>query len=157
MTLYEKITKTLKDAGVDYKEIRHEPVRTSYEAALVRGTSLEEGAKSLVFKTDNGFVNLILAGNKLVDKEKVKKLLNLNKLKMASSDEVLKITGCEVGGVPPFGNLFNTPLKVYIDKDFMKNDHMEFNAGDRSISIRLKTKDWLQIVKPGVISFGMLK
>lgn len=153
MTLYERIINLLKVNSIDYKEIRHEPVRTSKEAAEIRGCTEEEGAKSLVFIADNGYVNVILQGNKLVDKEKLKRILTVSKFKMASSEEVLKIAGCEVGGVPPFGNLFDKPIPIYVDEGFLKNEFMEFNAGDRSISIRMKVNDWVKIAKPAIAGF----
>jgi Ala-tRNA(Pro) deacylase len=155
MNLYNRIINLLTNNNIAYLEIKHAPVRTSKEAAEVRGCSEEEGAKSLVFIADDSHINLVLEGNKLVDKEKIKQALNLKKFKMASSEDVLKIVGCEVGGVPPFGNIFNKPIKVYLSEGFLKNKDMEFNAGDRTISIRMETQDFIKIVNPIILDYAV--
>ena len=53
-------------------------------------------------------------------------------------------TGCESGGVPPFGNVFNLPL--YIDHSLLENEFMAFNAGSLTDSMRIATKDYQALV-----------
>lgn len=180
MNLYEKIINLLKQNNIDYQEFRHEPVRTSEEAAQVRGSNLSEGAKALIFKCTTSstlesadlntkidsqyeFIQLIVPGNHLVDKDKFKDSYKFTKLKMASPEEVLEISGVEPGGVPPFGNLFNIPIKVFysstqsFDELLKSTNMMEFNCGDRSISVRMKVSDYIKIVKPQIGSFSLAK
>lgn len=150
-SLYERIIKFLDESGVAYKEVRHDPVFTSEEAAAKRGSKLDEGAKALLFWADENAVQIVIQGDKKVDKDKFKELFSIKKLKMVSADEVKDISSVEPGAVPPFGNLFIPPIPVYCNKNFMNNaehDMMEFNAGDHSISIRMKKQDWQNLVKP---------
>ena len=44
----ERVQQALREAGVPFTVVEHAPVRTSEEAARVRGTPPEEGAKALV-------------------------------------------------------------------------------------------------------------
>lgn len=153
-SLYERIVSALKSAKVEYKEFRHEPVRTSEEAAKVRGNSLSEGAKALIFMADSKPIQLIIQGHLKVDKDKFKEKFGLIKLKMASPEQVLEISSVEPGGVPPFGSLFDPPIPVYVDENLLKLEQIEFNAGDKSISIRMNRADWQKIVDPIVSSFA---
>ena len=70
------------------------------------------------------------------------------KIELANAKEVRKVTGCNIGSVPPFGNLFN--IKVYFDKSVVANDIVSFNAGTHTKSIKMKAKDLVNVVNPVV-------
>lgn len=154
MSVYEKIIDLLKTHSIDYKVFRHEPVRTSEEAARIRGTDIKHGAKSLVFLADGKPILLVLGGNKRVDLKKVKQALNIKDLAMASAEKVLELTTVEVGGVPPLGTVIGLP--TYLDQAFTKNRMMDFNAGDKSITIEMKTADYLTIVEPTLMTLSQI-
>jgi prolyl-tRNA editing enzyme YbaK/EbsC (Cys-tRNA(Pro) deacylase) len=56
--------------------------------------------------------------------------------------------GIEPGGVPPWGGLFALP--VYADQHVLDNERIIFNAGDRRVSIAMKSSDFLKITSPHV-------
>lgn len=56
--------------------------------------------------------------------------------------------GVEVGGVPPFGNLFG--LKVIADRRLFENEKIVFNAGDRRFSIAMRSSDYKRLVDPDI-------
>lgn len=146
--IYKNIIELLKKENIEYAEHRHQPVRTSEEAAKVRNSALNEGAKALIFTTGDDYVMIVVPGDQKVNTENLKKTFEFKKLKMASPEEAEKLSGTQVGGVPPFANLFPNPIKIYVAKKLLKNEYIEFNAGDRSISIRMKPKDWAKLVSP---------
>jgi Ala-tRNA(Pro) deacylase len=147
-SVFEKIKKLLDDNKISYQLLTHEPVYTSEQAAQMRGKGIEEGlkrgAKAMIFKADEKYVQCIVPAHKIVDLKKVKLLLNAKKIKMATPEEVLQITDCEIGSVPPFGNLCN--ISVYCDKEL--SEEIDFNAGLHDTSITMKRIDWERIVKP---------
>ncbi len=70
---------------------------------------------------NNKFVMLVYPADKKFAEEKVKDFLKASKLRLATEEEVLEITGgVQPGGVPPFGNLFN--LEVYADRTLFENE-----------------------------------
>ncbi len=152
--VFEKIKKLLDDNKIPYELLKHEPVYTSAQAAEMRGKGMEvgmrRGAKAMIFKVDDNFIQCIVPAPKIVDDRKLKKLLNAKKVKLASAEEILKVTDCEIGSVPPFGNLFNIP--VYCDPEL--SDEIDFNAGLHDTSITMKRKDWEKIVKPIISDIG---
>ncbi|MEM3154282.1 MAG: YbaK/EbsC family protein, partial [Candidatus Woesearchaeota archaeon] len=107
--VFERIKKLLDDNKIQYVVLTHEPVYTSEQAAKMRGKGIEiglkRGAKAMIFKCKDKFVQCILPANKIVDVKKLKALVGCTP-KLASPEEVLKLTDCEIGSVPPFGNLF---------------------------------------------------
>jgi prolyl-tRNA editing enzyme YbaK/EbsC (Cys-tRNA(Pro) deacylase) len=55
-----RVERWLREAGVEFEICEHAPVRTSEEAARVRGTPLEAGAKALLVRADTRFVHCVL-------------------------------------------------------------------------------------------------
>jgi len=70
-------------------------------------------------------------------------MLNVKSIRFATTDEVSKLTGgVLIGGVPPWGSLFKLP--TYVDSSLTQLEKIIFNAGDRSVSIAMNTKEYLK-------------
>ncbi len=106
--------------------------RMSYHTAedAARGMNCELGriAKSLIFYNvaNQEPILIIASGANRVDKEKVGKYLGF-KIKTASPDYCLQVTGFAVGGVPPTGH--KSPIRTLLDKDLMQYDQVWASAG----------------------------
>ena len=151
----KKITDLLTARDVAFKTFEHAPVRTSEEASALRPEySLHQGAKALIVKVKPSrdgkeFVMLVFPADARFDAKKVKPILGVKEISFATEEEVSKITdGIQVGGVPPFGNLFG--LDVFADASLFGNDEIIFNAGDRSFSVAMRSEDYKSIVSPVV-------
>lgn len=151
----EQIRDLLTQNGCWFETFEHEPVRTSEEAARTRpGYSLQQGAKAIVVrakrsKTQKWFVMLVLPADLRFDNSKVKELLDAKDIRFATPTEIAKLTnGIELGGVPPFGNLFD--VDVVVDPKLFENDRIVFNAGDRRFSVAMKSADYKELVNPTV-------
>lgn len=137
---------------VPFVETRHEPVFTSEEAARVRGTPLESGAKALVCKTGEEFMMLVLPASSRLNSKKVRQSLGLRELRFATREEVVRLTTLQPGSIPPFGSLFR--LTTWCDQKLQLQPNINFNAGDHSISLSMSIADYLQIEKPRIGDFG---
>ena len=151
--LNTKLVNFLKEKSIEFKEIKHAAVTTSEEAATARGTKIEQGAKALLMIADNNPILVVLSAAKKLDNGAFKKQFNFKDIKMASSDEVEKISGAQIGGVPPFGNLFNVP--VFVDKSFLDESEIAFNAGSKEKSIIMKSSDFLKLVNPQIGQYSL--
>ena len=147
------IKKLLDQEGITYKVSEHEPVYTSEEAARVRGVGLKTGVKALVFKTaEESFIMGLVAADKRIASKKLAKITGTKRLRLASPEEVLKITGCEVGSVHPFGNLHSLP--TYLDRSILENEMVNFNVGLHTVSIYMKSEDLIKAIKPAIEEFS---
>ena len=158
---YHKITKQitdiLKENNLWFETFEHESVRTSEEAAKIRpGYDLNQGAKAMIVRvkiseSNKKFVMLVLPGDLRFDNSKVKNIFGAKDIRFATESEISEITkGVQVGGVPPFGNLFG--LEVIADPKLFENEKIIFNAGDRRFSIAMFSKDYEAVVKPQITS-----
>jgi len=94
---------------------------------------------------------LVLPGVSRFDVNRVKQLFEAKDIRFATEQEVDDLTiGVKPGGVPPFGNLFG--LEVIVDPRLLENEKIIFNAGDKSFSVGMYSKDYLQLVDPQVVS-----
>jgi aspartyl-tRNA synthetase len=150
--IFEKITDLLNKSNIEYEIIEHKPVYTSEEAAKVRGTSLDQGCKALICKTEKGFVQACVSGAKEIDLHKLKDVLNTKKIELATAEEVKELSGLSIGAVPPFGNLFQ--IEVYLDNSVLKNEHIAFNAALHTKSIRMKAKDLVKATQAKSADFS---
>ncbi len=162
--MVKQILDLLKKNEYWHETFEHEPVRTSEEAGALRAEyKMEQGAKALIMMVLGGEggedrpVMLVLPANTKLKNKRVRKLFKTKSVRFASRKEANKITKTrecdfipiEFGGVPPFGNLFG--LKVYVDPALLENEKIVFNAGDRRFSIGMKTRDYMDLVRPEVV------
>ena len=149
----KRIKKLLDSNNKEYKLSEHEPVYTSEQAAKVRGADLKTGVKALVLKTqESKFILALVAADRRVDFKKLAKHVNTKSLKLAKPDEVLKRTNCEIGSVHPFGILHN--LVTYMDSSVLENEYVEFNIGIHTKSIRMKSKDLVEVTEPEIVEIS---
>jgi Ala-tRNA(Pro) deacylase len=152
MAVFQSLKKFLDEHKISYEYKEHEPVRTSEEAAKARGEDIKIGAKAMILKCDEKFVMLVLSAAKKIDSKKVKWLMGCESLRFATPEEVVELTDCMPGAVPPFANLFK--LDLIVDKSIIDNEHMAFNAGDRSKSFKMLTHNYVQLLSPRIESFS---
>ena len=103
-------------------------------AALALGVEAARIAKTLSFKSGDGCILILAAGDARIDNHKFKEKFHM-KAKMLTPDEVLSLVGHPVGGVCPFG--INEGIDVYLD-DSLKRFETVFPAvGSPSSAIEL--------------------
>lgn len=151
--VFEKIKGLLDKPKIKYEAYEHEPVFTSEQAAKVRGTKLEQGAKALVMFADGKPIMLVVPGNCKVDTQQFKFKFKIRDLRMATPEEVKSLTGTEIGAVPPFGSVFGLPL--YVDEELGQNERIVFNAGEHSRSIEMKYEDYEKVARPTIGRFSL--
>src|SRR5271166_6610835 len=106
-SVFDRVESLLHEHGITFQVLRHEPVHTSEEAARVRGTPLASGAKALIVKGEDGFVMFVVPANRKLDSHAVRRVKGWKKMRFATREEVLELTGLTPGSIPPFGSLFN--------------------------------------------------
>jgi Ala-tRNA(Pro) deacylase len=151
-SIFQRIDSLLTEHGAEYRVLRHDPVYTSEEAARVRGTPLASGAKALVCKGEEGFVMFVVPADRKLESHAVRRAKGWRKLRFATREEVVELTGLAPGSIPPFGSLFGLP--TLCDERLGDNEVINFNAGDHSISVSMRYADYVQVEKPELGKFA---
>lgn len=150
----EKIRNLLDAAGISYREVQHEPTRTSEESAAARGEDMRIGAKALLLKTDDVFRLFVLPADRKMNSNAIRRYLGAGKTRFATVEELHSMVDLVPGCVPPFGEPV-LPFKLYADIAIgRETSKVAFNAGLLTHSIIMAASDWLEIAKPERFSFA---
>lgn len=115
-----------------------EDTSTVAKAAASLGVTPGEIAKSLLFKTKDEFIMVIMAGDKRLDNRKFKDAFQ-SKAKMPEVEEVLSVTGHPVGGVCPFG--LKQAIPIYLDQSLQAYEYVFPAAGATNSAVKLKVDE----------------
>lgn len=149
--MQNKLVAFLKKHKVKYETIAHSPAYTAQEIAEISHVSAKELAKTVIVKTDdNKLAMVVIPAHRKVEFDKVKRAAHTKIAELASEFEFEeKFPDCELGAMPPFGNLFN--MDVYVSKELTEDKNIAFNAGSHSELIKINYSDFKKLVKPKVI------
>ena len=82
----------------------------------------------------------------------MKQILNSKKVELAKPEDVLQVTKCLSGAVPPFGSIFK--VRTLCDNSLVQQgDTINFNCGLRTRSMSMATQDYLEVEKPELCDF----
>ncbi|HUY90487.1 MAG TPA: YbaK/EbsC family protein [Pirellulales bacterium] len=148
------ITKMLERHGVAYEDRRHEDAFTAQEVAEHEHFSGRRVVKVVVVVADDRMVELVLPANRQVSLERVREILNAQHVRLATEDEMeLRLTGAEVGAVPPLRHWDDLP--IIMDKSMTVRGDILMQAGTHTDAVRVRFGDWFQLVQPRVESFTL--
>jgi Cys-tRNA(Pro)/Cys-tRNA(Cys) deacylase len=131
----------LEKLGIPHRVFRHETPVTSFEqAASDRNQRPEQIVRSILFQIrPEEFLMVLVAGPAQVDWKKLRQRVKRSRIRMATEEEVLNVTGYRVGTVSPFG--LKNPVKVLIDESVLKEEEISIGSGIRSVAIIMKSAD----------------
>lgn len=142
-----KLKEFLDSEGVKYVTISHSKAYTAQEVAASAHISGKEMAKTVMVKLDGKMTMVVLPANHKVDFALLEQDLGVKNAELASEDEFRGLfPECEVGAMPPFGNLYD--MEVYIEESLTDNSRIAFNAGSHTEVIRVPYEDFERLVKP---------
>ena len=150
-----KLKSFLDRNDVEYKVIRHDRAVTAQEIAEVSRISGHEIAKTVIVKVDGVMAMAVLPAPEVVDFELLRETSGASLVELAEEWEFEHFfNGCEVGAMPPFGNLFG--MKVYVDPELSLDATIAFNAGNHTELIQLNYSDFEELVEPIMLDFGVM-
>jgi Ala-tRNA(Pro) deacylase len=153
-SILDRIRAHLQAAGVAYREVEHEPTRTSEESAAARGEDLSVGAKALLLRTDGVFRLFVIPADRRLDSAAVRRHLGVRRTRFATLEELRELVGVPPGAVPPFGEPI-LPFELYADETVgAAAGKVAFNAGSLTDSIIMATSDWAAVARPRRFRFA---
>lgn len=131
----------LEKLNIPHRVFKHEKPLMSFEqAASDRKQRPEQIVRSILFQVRPGeFVMVLMAGRDQIDWKKLRQLVKRSRVRMATEDEVLEVTGYKVGTVSPFG--LKNQVKVMIDASVLREEEISTGSGVRNMAIIMKSAD----------------
>lgn len=156
MTCRERLERYFRENGVKYEVKSHPEVYTAQEVAAVEHIPGRSMAKVVMAMVDGALTALVLPAPSRVDIPKVKAALGAKEARLAREQEFSTIfPDCEVGAMPPFGNLYNVP--VLVDRALTEDPTITFNAGSHRETMSIAYQDFVRLASPKVADFSVLK
>ncbi len=149
----EKLRKYLDENKVRYVALSHSPAFTAQEIAASAHIPGKELAKTVMVKLDGTMVMAVLPASHRVDLDKLCRAAGAESAELASEDEFESLfPGCELGAMPPFGNLYG--LAVWVAEKLAEDEQIAFNAGSHTELLRMAYADFARLVEAKVVPFA---
>jgi Cys-tRNA(Pro)/Cys-tRNA(Cys) deacylase len=127
--------------GIKHRVFIHEmPVNSFEEAAAHRQQRPEQVVRSILFQIrPDEFLMVLMAGPAQIDWKSLRKFVGRSRVRMATEEEVLEVTGYRVGTVSPFG--LKNQVRVLIDASVLQEPEISIGSGIRGTAIIMKSVD----------------
>jgi Cys-tRNA(Pro) deacylase len=131
----------LEKLNIPHRVFQHEQPLLSFEqAAAERNQRPEQIVRSILFQIrPEEFLMVLVAGREQVDWRKLRQFVGRSRVRMATDEEVLKITGYRVGTVSPFG--LRHQVRILIDESVLREEEISLGSGVRQMAIIMKSAD----------------
>lgn len=148
-----KLKEFLDRNEVPYTVLSHSPAFTAQEVAAVAHVSGRDFAKTVMIRLDGEMAMAVLPANRKVIIEELREITGCDQVKLANEEEFQALfPECEVGAMPPFGNLYG--MEVFVAPALAEEREIAFNAGTHTEVMKLAYADFERLVQPRVMSFS---
>ncbi len=149
----KKLKEFLDNSNVEYLTISHSKAFTSQRIAAYAHIPGKEMAKTVMIKIEGQMAMAVLPASYHVNFNLLREVMHTKEVSLCNESEFKdKFPGCEVGAMPPFGNLYE--MDVYVAQSLTEDEDIYFNAGSHTELIRLSYADFEKLVKPKVLKFS---
>jgi Ala-tRNA(Pro) deacylase len=149
----KKLRDFLDAQGVKYVVISHSAAYTAQEIAAKAHIPGKELAKVVMVSIDGEMAMAVLPASFKVDFTMLKGMTGASRIELCGERDFRdRFPECEVGAMPPFGNLYD--MRVFVDETLAEDEEVAFNAGSHTELVRMAYADFERLVGPTVVSFG---
>ena len=148
-----RLKEFLDSHNVRYVTSSHSPAFTAQGIAASAHIKGKELAKTVMIKIAGNMAMAVLPAPLKVDFDLLKSAAGTDDVVLAGEEEFQDMfPGCEVGAMPPFGNLYG--MDVYVAESLAEDEEIAFNAGSHTELIKLSYDDFESLVQPKLCRFA---
>jgi Ala-tRNA(Pro) deacylase len=148
-----KLKEFLDSNDVKYTTISHSIAFTAQEIAARTHIHGKELAKTVIVKAGEKMLMAVLPASYRIDLNLLSQVA-ASPVQIAQEEEFQsKFSNCELGAMPPFGNLYD--MEVFVDGSLAEDEEIAFNAGTHNELVRMVYRDFERLAKPTKASFAM--
>ncbi len=145
-----RLKQCLDSHGISYTTIDHSPAYTAQETAHASHISGNDIAKTVIAKVNGEMVMIVLPASDMVVLDFLRDAMGTQDIALATEAEFRnRFPECELGAMPPFGNLFG--MDVFVSERLTQESQIAFNSGTHTELLQMSYQDFAELVKPRVI------
>jgi len=151
MTCKERLEAYLREKGVPYQNQHHVRAISAQEVAATEHVPGRMFAKTVIVTPDDeqSMVMLVLPAPSHVNPLKASAAMGVSEVHLADEERFADtFPDCEVGAMPPFGNLYDVP--VYVDRALVEDETIVFRSGTHTDTMSVSYADFEKLVRPTV-------
>ncbi len=153
MSISRRIREYLDSNDVQYEWLPHPQAYTAQEVAHSLHLSGKRLAKTVLVDADGRLVMAVLPASLRLSMVKLRDGLEAKRVEMLAESELGKLfPDCDLGAIPPFGNLYG--MDVWVDESVAATQEIVFTAGTHRDAIRMRYSDFSALVNPRVASIA---
>ena len=147
MAIPQRIRDYIDSQNVPYETLHHSQAYTAQEVAHSLHVSGKKCAKVVVASGDGRPVLVVMPASHRLNFQELKSSLKVNQLEMLVESELVRLfPDCDLGAVPPFGNLYG--IDVWVDRAVASAENVLFCAGTHEDCIRMRYSDFAKLTRP---------
>ncbi len=145
-----RLKQCLDSNGIHYITIEHSPAYTAQEIAHASHISGNNIAKTVIAKVNGEMAMIVLPASDMVVLDFLRDAMSTKDVELASESEFRdRFPECELGAMPPFGNLFE--MDTFVSERLTHDDEIAFNSGSHTELVQMSYADFARLVEPRVI------
>lgn len=150
----KKLKQFLDENKIKYVSIQHSSAYTAQEIAAIAHIPGKDLAKTVIIKIDGKMAMAVLPASYKVSFDNLRDTLGVKEVRLAYEQEFIdKFPDCEVGAMPPFGNIYG--MDVFVAESLAEDEEIAFNACSHTELIKMNFSDFEKLVKPKRIKFSV--
>jgi len=142
----------LKKLGIDHKIVEHPVLKTAVDVQGYLGLTLADGLATLIMKAGDKYIAIIRRDDCQLDFEKIKKILGVRQIRMATPEEFKKQTRLPVGAA----RVYNPGLKTFLDKKLFEKEFLTGGTGSFICSFRYRSVDLKKIPGNQIVDISVI-
>jgi Ala-tRNA(Pro) deacylase len=156
MAIPQRIRDYLESQDVPYEELHHSQAFSAQEMAHSLHVSGKICVKAVVAEGDHELVLIVVPATHRLKVEEFKSAMKAHQVEMLVESELVRLfPDCDLGAVPPFGNLYG--IEVWVDRAVASTEKIVFCAGTHEDCIRMRYSDFAKLARPFVGHFSELE
>ncbi len=148
-----KVVEFLDGHQVKFVTVRHSKAYTAQEIAATAHIPGKELAKTVIVRIDGQLAMAVVPASHRIDFDRLRAFAGADAVELATEQDFRDLfPECEIGAMPPFGNLYG--MEVFVARPLNEDEEIAFNAGSHTELIRLSYTDYQRLVDPKVGDFA---
>lgn len=140
----------LDERRAPYTALTHHRTVTAQQTADAAHIANRDFAKTVMLKVDGALSMLVMPAAYRADLTRLSRALGGRQVELAQEDEFKDaFPDCELGAMPPFGNLYDIP--VYVDARMTGDAEIAFNAGSHTDVVRMPYTEFERLTQPELL------
>jgi len=143
----------LNSNNAEFQVLEHDPAFSAHDVAAVAHVPESEMAKAVLIRIEDHYWMAVLRADQRINQQMIRRVFGAKNVQLAHEEDLgLLFPDCQIGAMPPFGNLYGLP--VLVEECLAEDEEIVFNACTHTKAIRMKFKDFRRLAKPVITGFA---